>query len=295
MSKTFATTPLVFLLAVLWTPPAATRAAAAARVEPVNLAVNTAANEDDPHVAGDGLTLYYASDAKGKYDIMFATRKKATDPWGRGDVLQDYIRTGGDDRGVYVTTPLRFPQLLYFASKDKGASNFDLFVAAKQGKDKAFAEVRAVAAVDTEEDEMHPWLAARGRELYFSRKTKDGWRVCVSRRRETTGPAGWGPPDVVEELPPDFHHATLTPDGTTMYLQGPLPGDRWGLFVSTLSGKTWGTPRPLQMLNDPAGKTGDLSPALTHDGRRLYFASDRPRGKGGLDLWTVGTAELGVR
>jgi len=45
-----------------------------------------------------------------------------------------------------------------------------------------------------------------GRALYFSRKTKDGWRVFVSTRTGSTGPGGWQEPEQVD-LPADFHHA----------------------------------------------------------------------------------------
>ena len=38
--------------------------------------------------------------------------------------------------------------------------------------------------------------------------------------------------------------------------------------------------------------TGDLSPSLSRDGSLLYFASDRPGGKGKLDLWVIQTAKL---
>ncbi len=97
---------------------------------------------------------------------------------------------------------------------------------------------------------------------------------------------------MVDELPADFHHATLTPDGKTLYLQGPLGKGRWGLFVSTKSGKTWGKPEALDILNDPSGPTGDVSPSLSRDGLTLYFASDRDGGKGGMDLYSVLVADL---
>jgi hypothetical protein len=292
MNKLLAAVSAVLLGAGLWCLPTAP-AAGARGVKPMNLVVNTADDEDDPHPASDGLTLYYAANGKGKFDIMFATRPRVTQPWGKGEILQDYIQTEGDDRCPCVTTANRYPQYLYFASKkEKDGTNFDLFVAVKQKADRAFTEPVALAALDTEADEMHPWLTGDGRELYFSRKTEEGWRVFVARRKQATGAAGFAAPEMVEELDPDFHHATLTPDGRTMYLQGPVGKGRWGLFVSTRSGRGWGKPEPLDMLNDPDGKTGDRSPALTRDGYRLYFASDRPGGKGGLDLYTIETSAL---
>jgi hypothetical protein len=80
-----------------------------------------------------------------------------------------------------------------------------------------------------------------------------------------------------------------------MYLQGPLENKRWGLFTSTRTTKGWSKPEPLDAVNDPEGKTGDRSPNLSRDGRLLYFVSDRPGGKGGLDVWAIQTAMLGKK
>jgi hypothetical protein len=292
MKKLLTAVALALAVASPWAPPAVP-AARAPRVEPVKLAVNTDDDEDDPHLAPDGLTLYYAAKRKGKWEVMFATRKKDTDPWGKGEVLQDWIRTDGDDRSPCVTTSKRYPQYLYFASTtEKERKTFDLFVAVKHGAGKAFTEPRALFPLDTEADKLHPWLTDDGKELYFSRMTDEGWRLFVARRKQAAGPAGFGRPDPVDELPPNFHHATLTSDGCTMYLQGPVGEGRWGLYVFTRSrGGPWGKLQRLDVLNDPDAPTGDRSPALSRDGKRLYFTSDRPKSKG-LDLWTVPTALL---
>src|SRR5262249_38448955 len=167
-----------------------------------------------------------------------------------------------------------------------------IYVAVRQFAGKDFTLPTPILPIATKDDKMHPWLAAGGKQLYFSRKTKDGWRVFVTSRTQTTGTAGFGEPKEVD-LPADFHHATLTPDGKTMYLQGPLEKGRWGLFRSTATGKEgWSKPEPLDDLNNEEGPTGDRSPSLSRDGSLLYFASDRPGGKGGLDLWYAPTAQL---
>ena len=142
---------------------------------------------------------------------------------------------------------------------------------------------------------MHPWITSDGKQLYFSRKTKDGWRVCVALRKDAAGPQGFGEPKLVKELPVGFHHATLMPNNKVMYVQGPLPKDRWGLFRSTLNGDMWSDPEPLGDLNDPEAPKGDLSPNLSRDGKTLFFASDRAGGKGGLDIWMIPTAGLGAK
>jgi hypothetical protein len=263
------------------------------RLKPTNLAVNTRADEDNPHLASDGLTLYYASNAKGKYDLMVSTRSKLNQPWGKGKALEDWVQTEVDDRSVFVTPENLFPQYLYYATKkDKKNNNFDVFVAVKQFKGKAFSSPVGIDAVDTGQDEMHPWLTKDGLTLYFSRKTADGWRVFVTTRKEATGARGFDQAKVIAELPPGFHHATLTPNRDTMYLQGPLPKNRWGLFVSYKTPQGWSNPEPLEGLNHPDAPIGDCSPNLSRDGKLLYYASDRPDGKGGMDLWVIPTIQF---
>jgi WD40-like Beta Propeller Repeat len=284
-------TCVVALAALALAVPAGRSADGPKALQPVNLAVNTAADEDDPFPASNGLALYFTSNAKGKFDILVARRRAPGAAWGKGELLEDYVKTPVDDRGVFVTRERAFPQYLYYATrKDREQKNFDIYVAVKQGPGKAFAEPTPLNTVNTAADEMSPWLVA-GKELYFSRKTKEGWRVFVARRAAATGAAGFGEPALVEDLPPDFHHAALTPDGRTMYLQGPLDKGRVGLFVSTKAGRGWGRPEPLEGLNHPEARS-DGSPALSADGSLLYFASDRPGGKGGLDVWAVATKDL---
>ena len=282
--------PLLALAIVLPALLPVLRAGTPKTVKPINLPMNSAGDEDEPHLADLGLTLYYTTSTK-KGDALYSVRRRsATQAWPRkGEEVEDYVKTKGEIRGVYATQGA-YPRYLYFAARDKEGMNYDLFVAQKLDARKVYSAPTPVMNVNTDVDEAHPWLSADGRSLYFSRKTKDGWRVFLSTRTGRTGPGGWREPKELD-LPVGFHHATLTADGKTMYLQGPLEKGRWGLFVSTWK-KAWSQPEPLEAVNDPEGKTGDRSPNLSRDGRLLYFASDRAGGKGGLDLWAIQTAML---
>jgi hypothetical protein len=266
-------------------------------LKPANLdSLNTTREEDDPHLGSNGLVIYFSSNAAAKFDILMATRPSPDQPWGAGKALEDYIQTRVDDRSVFATPEGRYPQFLYFATrKDTKVNNFDIYVAVKLRAGGAFTSPTPLNTVCTEVDELHPWLSADGRELYFSRHSVTGWRVHAASRAGNTGAAGFGEPVRLKELPPNFHHATLTPDGKTMYLQGPLEKGRWGLFRSTRGTNGWSAPVALDELNHPDAPTGDRSPCLSSDGTLLYFASDRPGGKGGLDLWAIRTDLLRKR
>lgn len=264
-------------------------------LKPINLdQLNTDKDEDEPHLTSNGLQLLYTRQAKGKAETLISARQTTSQPWPPGKPLPD-LQGQADCRSVFLTADGGYPQHLYYATnrdpekKDGKGDNFDLYFLVRQGPRAAFTPPYALHTVCTAADELHPWLTADGRQLYFSRKDKDGWRVYVAAKPASGGQ--FGAPKLVE-LPAGFHHPTLTPDGRTMYLQGSLGKDRWGLFRTTWNGKKWAEPEPLTRLNSPAAPMGERSPSLSRDGSRLYFASDRPGGKGGLDLWVIATAEL---
>jgi Tol biopolymer transport system component len=263
---------------------------ARAEIKPANLPVNTADDEDEPHVSSNGLKLFYTSNANKKFEVFLSSRGE-TGKWTKGKLFLD-LDSKANVRSVFLTPDgdKHLPQRLYFATdkdptkKDEKGGNYDLYFITKQTPKSDFTFEEGLKFC-TEEDELHPWLTPDGNSLYFSRKTKGGWRVYVSTRPKDGGQ--FGDPALIKELPPEFHHATLMPDGKTMYLQGPLDKGRWGLFRSTLGARGWGKPEALKELNNAAGPTGDRSPCLSRDGEWLYFASDRPDGKGGLDLYVV--------
>lgn len=63
------------------------------------------------------------------------------------------------------------------------------------------------------------------------------------------------------------------------------------LMVRERTADGWGRERPF-LHNSPSYSVGH--PALTKDGRRLYFVSDKPGGMGGKDLWYTERAGVGA-
>ena len=282
----------IFSAVILSLFASAATGAPPARIRPTPLAVNTSADEDEPHVFGD--RLYYSSNAGGKFSILTATRAAPQAQWGKGKPVEG-VATEVDDRGAFLFSQRDGYQYLFFATlRDKESKNFDIYVVQRTDPRKSFSAMTPVHSVDTEADELHPWITADGKKMYFSRKVGEHWRVFVASRATNIGPQFAGAAEVVKELPDNLHHATVSHDGRTMYLQGPVGNGRWGLFRSVRGADKWSQPEPLAMLNDPDGPTGDRSPCLSRDPQSsiLYFASDRPGGKGGLDLYWVPVLSL---
>jgi hypothetical protein len=276
------------------------------RLTPTNLKfLNTPKDEDDPYLfvspSGGTRRLFYASNASGRWNIIAAAPDDRGE-WVSGEPIESLdpatdnrspcLSEDGHDFFFATRIGVKDPQ-----SGKAEADNFDIVCAIRVGRATQFTLAGAVLSVCTPNDELHPWITANGSELYFSRKGKDGWRLWVSQRQGKSG--AFEDPKLVDEMLPGFHHATVTSDGMTMFVQGPLSNNRWGLFRCKRSRKLgrwipWSKPEPLDNLNSlPAeAPQGDMAPCLSRDGHRLYFSSDRKGGRGGRDLWYINAPGL---
>lgn len=94
--------------------------------------------------------------------------------------------------------------------------------------------------------------------------------------------------------------AAFTPDGRTMvFAKGNTSKKKGGadvdLYISRFRNGEWGEPLPINVNTqikdeyDPVARNNswDSSPAFSPDGRTLYFASNRPGGYGGTDLYSA--------
>lgn len=80
---------------------------------------------------------------------------------------------------------------------------------------------------------------------------------------------------------------SVSKNGLSLYFQSNRPGTLGGfdLYVSqrTSPQESWGPPVNLGPVLNSTG--GDVNPALSRDEHYLFFATDRPGGLGGLDIW----------
>jgi outer membrane protein OmpA-like peptidoglycan-associated protein/tetratricopeptide (TPR) repeat protein len=108
----------------------------------------------------------------------------------------------------------------------------------------------------------------------------------------------WGSPEMVEgDLNSEYEEGAccFSPDGKTMYLtrctyDADYP--RYAeIYTSQRSDAAWSKPQLLQITKDTLSSYAH--PAVSPDGRWLYFTSDMPGGYGGKDIWRIALTEGG--
>ena len=126
-------------------------------------------------------------------------------------------------------------------------------------------------------DELSGITGAKPGDIFFSDKDDKG---------------KWSKPQTIESgLNTEYDEGAccLSPDGSTMYLTQCLSDASYPRFAQIVTAQrsdaSWGKTTPLIITNDTLSSYAH--PAVSPDGEWLYFVSDMPGGKGGLDIWRM--------
>ncbi|RPI67163.1 MAG: hypothetical protein EHM43_09550, partial [Ignavibacteriae bacterium] len=141
---------------------------------------------------------------------------------------------------------------------------------------------------NTSSDDFAPTPTNHGRVLIFSSAESGEQQLYMMERTSS----GWSSANKLRGDVNDGEQvgaAALTPDGQTMVFSAfkhDVPGiGRTDLYTAKRKDGKWVDVTNLGgTVNSPAY---DAQPAVTADGRTLYFASDRSGGKGGTDIYVT--------
>ena len=160
---------------------------------------------------------------------------------------------------------------------------------------------KVIRGVSTERDEYLAYISPDDKSCYFVRKlpvgnmnrvsSSDAEReVFMIAQRDKTGQFNGGEPMLVPFNTTDDNQGgcSISIDNKSLYFammrQEGMPQPNCDIYISDFSNGAWGDIRKLSPnVNDM--KYWDSQPSIASDGLTLYFASDRPGGYGGIDLY----------
>ena len=287
---------------------------------PVNLGpvVNSAGTDQGAAISKDELELYFVRELRGFGfgDLWVSTREHKKDPWGAPRNLGPTINTSARESTPALS---RDGLRLYFSSaRDGGLGGMDIWVSERIDKRNPLGwgpPVNLGSGVNSAAGDVGPALfedrEAGTVTLYFySTRPRDPDDLTADRdiyASVLSADGSFGPAVLVPELSTDFddEQPSIRRDGLEMFFvsnrpgslgvpnpsTGLLPSDIW---VSTRASTSddWGAPANLGSLININTADNEARPALSFDGKSLYFFSDRPGGFGATDLWVSTRTKL---
>ena len=239
---------------VIWAAPA-----------PVSEVVNTPRQEYEPALTGDEETLYFVRGLPGEGADIYVSHRKG-DTWGE-PVPLTAVNSEHDELGPRVSPDGKF--LLFYSDRPGGLGQYDIWAAARTGEgwSRPFC---LGPSINSKYNDYGPAFTPDGKRLIFVTnrraaakvKEKTAWRATI--RQGNLGDYDLFLAERTESPPPRTQPASQPAS---------QPGKPALAFARAV---------PLEGVNTSFHEGACcVSPA----GDFLYFASDRPGGHGGFDLY----------
>ena len=151
-------------------------------MEPQPLALNSAADEVDPFLSGDGRWLYFASNRKGGHGgfDLYRAAVAADGSLGQPQNLGPAVNGRQDERSPALADDGR---LLFSSNRSGGSGGWDLWRAPAAGD--GFAAPSALLGINTAADELDASWLGGGRAVVFARaNTAGGAQLWLSQCRQ---------------------------------------------------------------------------------------------------------------
>ena len=247
---------------VLWSKP-----------ESMTAEFNTPGDEYEICLSADSNELYFVRGRPGQGADIFTSRR-THDTWSR-PVRLDAVNSAYDELGPRLSSDGRL--LLFYSNRPGGIGGYDVWVALRTGGVWG-KPVNLGPNVNSEHNEYGPSITADNRMLYFASNRKAAERMGKGTRWTATIRQGQlGDYDLFAT---EVDFAEASPPGTATTRPATEPSA--GLKI-----------RAEQALELQGVNTlhNEGTPCVSPRGDFLYFASNRPGGTGGFDLYRTRITE----
>ena len=274
---------------------------------PVNLGpiINSPFLDGNPVISKDGRSLYFASNRPGVggNDIWVAYRESVDSPWSP-PVNLGSINTTFNEVAPALSRDEHY--LFFVSNRPGGAGGADIWVSFRQHVHDDFGEFawetpfNLGAPINTpfadttpsyfdNDDLGHP-------RLFFSSNRTGGLGGLDMYMSELQADGTFGPATLLPELsgPQSDAYPAVLPNGLEMFFASDRLGTAGGndLWESVRGNvfDLWSAPASLGLTVNSVAN--DQAPANSSDGETLFFASDRPGGYGGVDIYMTTRTKL---
>jgi tetratricopeptide (TPR) repeat protein len=230
------------------------------------------------------------SDGMGLYFEDIYKSYKTPDGWSSPVNIGTPVNSSGNDASISLSADGQ-KLLIYRSAKESFLKHYsgDIYISYLKGNNWT-DPVKLPEQINSSGWETGASLSADERVLYFSSNREGGYggndlyRVKLLPTGEWAMPQNLGP---TINTPYDEDSPFIHPDGKTLYFSSNGHKTMGGLdfFVSTLSetNTEWSKPEnlgyPINTAHD------DIHLALSADGKKIFFSSDRPEGYGDKDIY----------
>jgi len=270
---------------------------------PTNLGpkVNSSYGEAGVCISANGLEFYFSSDRPGGYgglDLWVAKRPTIEDDWSEPENLGSPANSqysywepsiSSDGLSLYFSDG----HSALFGNRLPGGlgGQGDIWMITRETIHDAWGAPVNIGPAVNSQHAIHPSISADGLSLYFETyrpgsivgSGRDDFMVAT---RESTSDS-FGNPVFLKnvnstngEWMPD-----ISADGRTLFFCRSSATELWVAMRATVY-DDFGPPLKLPPQINISSYL-NMSPNLSADGRTLFFASDRPGGVGGNDIWQV--------
>jgi outer membrane protein OmpA-like peptidoglycan-associated protein len=245
-------------------------------------------SEDDfaPSIARHGKSIYFTSDRDDKQKMYVV--EKTESGWNLPDELSSEVNNGEQNGSVAITPDGQYMIFAAFENKYGSEGRTDLYSARKiNGKWKDVQNLGP--AINSPFWDSQPTLSSDGTllffasdrtggyggtDIYFSRKTREGWSKAQNAGNLINSDA--------DEMAP-----VIAFDNKAFYFSSNRSGGYGGfdIYISSFKEGQFSTPK---LAVEPINSSyDDVFYYSVPNSNVAYFSSDRPEGKGGFDIYSA--------